>query len=390
MSDTGSPTFRLEALFPNFHDETWVSYTLKSVLEGIRSDTVDVGATVLAKASHVTAPYVHPLLSRHLCGLVFPRIAEPVRCIFRSARRRLKGGDVAYFWLSSPAEMCRDLNRRGVMVVREMINCSLMLRRTELRKAYAALGEPDGSGISDDMIAQERQELLAADAVFCPNPFVKQSIIDYGVPAVNCIDTSYGWAGDRLHTEERVVPDDGIFTVAFVGTIDVRKGAPVLLEAWARAKIRGRLLLAGRMRLQGRRYQELLNRQDIVQLGHVGDVGSVYRSADVFCFPSWEEGGPQVTLEAMSMGAVPLVTPMGTSGVFSQQDDVGIVVPPGDVNALSDALRTLAADRERLRYLQGRARERAADYTWERVGRRRRERLLVHRERWLQTRHEDR
>lgn len=363
---------------------------MKSVLEGMRCDTVDVGATVLAKASHVTAPYVHPLLSRHLCGLVFPRFAEPVRSVFRSARRRLKAGDVAYFWLSSPAEMCRDLNRRGVMVVREMINCTLNLRRVELRKAYAALGEPDGSGISDQMIAQEREELLAADAVFCPNPFVKQSVIDYGVSALNCIDTSYGWADDRLNTNDRVVPDDGVFTVAFVGTIDVRKGAPVLLEAWARAKIQGRLLLAGRMRLQGRRNRELLDRPDVVQLGHVGNIGAVYRSADVFCFPSWEEGGPQVTLEAMSMGAVPLVTPMGTAGAFSDQDDVGMVVPPGDVNALSDALRTLAGDRERLRYLQDRARKRAADYTWGLVGRRRRERLLAHRERWLQGRQKDR
>lgn len=381
---SASDAFRVEGLFPRFHDETWVSYTLKSVLEGMRSDTVTVGATVLAKAAHVTAPYVRTLTTRHLSGLIFPRIASPTKAVFRSARRRVRAGDVAYFWLESPAELCRRFSSEGVMVVREMINCTTKLRRDELRKAYAALGEPDRSGITDEMIERERQDLLTADAVFCPNPFVRESVIEYGVPAARCIETSYGWGADRLGTNGRIVPHDGTFTVAFVGTIDVRKGAPVLLEAWARSGIRGRLLLAGRMsRDVGDRFKQILDRADIIQLGHVNDVGSVYRSADVFCFPTWEEGGPQVTLEAMSAGAVPVVAPMGTAGAFSADEDVGIVVSPGDVDALAGALRALAENRDRVEYLKQRARARAADYTWEKVGIRRRRELIARRDLWM-------
>ncbi|MGH8288887.1 MAG: glycosyltransferase [Steroidobacteraceae bacterium] len=269
------------------------------------------------------------------------------------------------------------------MVVREMINCSLKLRREELRKAYAALGEPDRSGISDEMIESEREGLSAADAIFCPNRFVGESVIAYGVPAARCIDTSYGWGADRLGTHGSVIPDDGTFTVAFAGTIDVRKGAPVLLEAWVRAKIRGRLLLAGRMSREiSDRFGHILRRPDVIQLGHVRNIGSVYRSADVFCFPTWEEGGPQVTLEAMSAGAVPVVTPMGTAGAFSADEDVGIVVAPGDVDALANAFHALANDQARLDHMKQRATARAADYTWERVGVRRRQELLARRRLW--------
>lgn len=381
---SGSSGFAIEALFPNFHNERWVSYTLKSILEGLHGEGISIGATVLSKGPDVRAPYVHPLTHRRLQRFIFPRLLNPVSSVFRSARRRLGPGDVAYFWLQSPASLCDYFRARRVMVVREMINCTLRLRRTELTKAYVAMGMPDLSGITDEMIERERRDLLAADAIFCPNPFVRGSLMDYGVPQSRCLETSYGWNADRLAKSGDRIPPTGQFTVAFVGTINVRKGAPVLLEAWVRSGIDGRLLLAGATQPEiERRYVEVLRREDVVRLGYVADIGSVYRAADVFCFPSWEEGGPQVTIEAMSAGAVPVVTPMGTAGVFAAGEDAGIVIPPGDVEALSGALRDLARDRGRLLHMKEQAKKRAAEFTWEKVAHRRRGQLVAAREAWL-------
>jgi glycosyltransferase involved in cell wall biosynthesis len=376
--------FTIQVFFPNFYNENvGVSYTAKSVLEGIAAPGIHIGLTAIAAG--LRGSYVDGVINKYLYKYLVPRFIDPVQSVFRASRRRLGRGDIAYFWLEGPAEQCQYFRSNDVLVVREMINCTQQLRRQELNKAYAALGEPDGSGISDELIEQEKRDLLATDLIFCPSPFVKKSIMEYGVPAERCIDTSYGWSAERLHSGDAISSDPGVFTAAFVGTIDVRKGVPVLLEAWAEAKLSGRLLLAGQMRAEVmRRYAHLLQRSDIIQLGFVHDVGSVYRSADVFCLPSWEEGCPQVTLEAMSAGAVPIVTPMGTAGAFSASDDVGIVIPPGDVAALSEALRSLANDRARLLHLKQRARERAANYTWELVGQRRRAALLRHRHDWLQ------
>jgi glycosyltransferase involved in cell wall biosynthesis len=377
--------FTVQVLFPNFYNEFGVSYTVKSVLEGIAVDGISAGVT--ASATDVKARYVHGVTNKYLYRYVIPHFRSPMLSVFRAARRRLRAGDIAYFWLESPADMCEYFRARNVLVVREMINCTLQLRRRELRKAYAALGEPDLSGISDNMIEKERRDLLSADLICCPNPFVKRSVVDYGFSADRCIDTSYGWSANRLGTEGRVPSNPSIFTAAFVGTIDVRKGAPVLLEAWVKSAVKGRLLLAGQMSPEVRqKFAEVLQRPDIVQLGFMRDVGSVYRSADVFCLPTWEEGGPQVTLEAMSVGAVPIVTPMGTAGAFSAEDGVGIVIPPGDVAALSDALRLLANDSSKLKSLKQQARERASQYTWELVGRRRRTALIRHRDQWLTSR----
>ena len=134
-STTGSDGFALEALFPNWHNEEWVSYTLKSILEAMASEQVRVGATVMAKASHVRNRYVHPLMHRYVYRFVGSRISRPMRMLYRSANRRLVAGDVAYFWLGNPPDLCRRLKDRGVMVAREMINCTLALRRRELQKA---------------------------------------------------------------------------------------------------------------------------------------------------------------------------------------------------------------------------------------------------------------
>jgi glycosyltransferase involved in cell wall biosynthesis len=270
------------------------------------------------------------------------------------------------------------------MVVREMINCTLLLRREELGKAYAALGTANPSVITDQMVERERNEILAADVVFCPSPIVKKSIVDYGFPAERCIETSYGWSSERLGTAGKIDSKNGPFTAAFVGTVDVRKGAPVLLEAWARSGIKGRLLLAGTVSPEIKdKFGHILNRSDIVQLGHVRDVGSVYRAADVFCLPTWEEGCPLVTLEAMSIGAVPIVTPMGTGGAFSEADNVGIIVPAGSIDKLADALCSLASNASRLSNMKQAVIKRAEEYKWEVVGLRRRAALIQQREIWL-------
>ena len=378
--------FHIEALFPNWHNEEWVSYTMKSILEAMASNRVSVGATVMAKARHVKNSYVHPVMHRHALRFFGKYISSPIDLVYKAAGLRLSADDVAYFWLDSPAALCEELRERHVMTVREMINCTLELRRRELRKAYALMNMPDASNISDEDISRERSNLLAMDAVFCPNGYVRESVMAYGVPPERCLQTSYGWSESRLAGHQVAVARDGAFTVAFIGTIDVRKGAPLLLDAWQRSGIVGRLLLAGNVSPEVmNRYGSVLSRPDVVCLGHVKDVGSVYRSADVFCFPTWEEGGPLVTLEAMSAGVVPIVTGMGTSGAFSDDDEIGLVVPPGDVEALIAALQLMAREPDRRRHFSERAAARSKAFTWDLVGERRRAALVERRRAWLES-----
>jgi len=353
-------------------------------MEGLASDEINSGVTVMAKGRNISLPYVHPVYHTYVYKFYEKYIKNGYQVVTNAALRRLNKGDVAYFWLGGPRKPIESCRSRGVMVAREMINCTLSMRRVELRKAYALLDLPDGSNISDADIERERQEILASDVVFCPNPHVKKSVVDYGFPSEQCIETSYGWSKTRLSGNSVAVPRDGVFTVAFVGTLDIRKGIPWLLEAWCQANVTGRLVLAGKVDpLIYNKYLAIFNRPDVVYLGHVDDVGSVYRSADVFCMPTWEEGGPLVTLEAMAMGCVPVVTPMGSSGAFNELEEVGVTVAPGDTDAISAAFKRLSQDNGLLGRLSAASKERANSYTWDKVGEVRRQGITQQRNAWL-------
>jgi glycosyltransferase involved in cell wall biosynthesis len=267
-----------------------------------------------------------------------------------------------------------------LFVAREMINCTWLRRRRELRAAYDLLGQADASGISDEMIEREREQLLAADAVFCPNDFVLESVLEYGVPKHRCIATSYGWGEDRIlepASEQKAGDRARGIVVLFVGTGDVRKGLPWLLEAWRKAEVKGELRIAGVIDPEVRaRYAHILARDDVRELGWVEDVGGVYRSADVFCFPSWEEGGPLVTIEAMACGLPCVVTPMGGGAGIVRDSRDGIVVRPGDAEGIAAAFVRLASDDALRREMGERARITAREFTWQAVGHRRADALL--------------
>ncbi|MGE3109789.1 MAG: glycosyltransferase family 4 protein [Phycisphaerales bacterium] len=118
-----------------------------------------------------------------------------------------------------------------------------------------------------------------------------------------------------------------------------------------------------------------MNREDVIVAPFSGDVGRAYRSADVFAFPSLEEGGPLVVYEAMGHGLASLVSPMG-AGRGVRDGVEGMVMDPYAVDEWAAALSRMERDEE-LRKEMGRVgRERAMEFTWERVGAQRREEVV--------------
>ena len=104
-------------------------------------------------------------------------------------------------------------------------------------------------------------------------------------------------------------------------------------------------------------------------------MGQVFRSADVFVFPTLEEGGPQVTYEAAGCGLPVITTPMGAARLV-ETGASGIVVDPGSADQLAAAIRRLVSSPELRAAYGSEARRRAADFTYARVGPRRLDQLL--------------
>ena len=99
--------------------------------------------------------------------------------------------------------------------------------------------------------------------------------------------------------------------------------------------LRGELeLFAERVGLSGRAFF----------LGFRSDASSIMRSLDVLVVPSRTEGSPLVTLEAMAAGVPVLASAVGGIPDQIRHESEGLLVPPGDPVALSDALLRLLED----------------------------------------------
>jgi glycosyltransferase involved in cell wall biosynthesis len=109
-------------------------------------------------------------------------------------------------------------------------------------------------------------------------------------------------------------------------------------------------------------------REQIEQLGLVGavhlageqrDIPSLLRAFDVFALPSKAEGTSMSVLEAMASGVPVVASAVGGTPALLDDGRCGLLVPPNDVSALTAALLTVLADRDRRHQLAAAARTRA-------------------------------
>lgn len=279
--------------------------------------------------------------------------------------------DAAYIWPDTSLSTIKAVKKRGIPIVLERINCYQGKAKPILDDAYKRLGLHPRHLIKFEDILQEDTETDLADYIFCPSPEVKKSFKEAGVPEHKLILTSYGWSPERFpNLPVQKIPKEEV-TVLFVGKICVRKGVHLLLRAWEKAGVKGKLMLCGKMEPEiVETCGDILGRSDVVHIDHNNDVSLAYREADIFAFPSLEEGGPMVTYEAMAHGLPVLASPMGAGSIMRDGID-GFTVEPYDQDAWVEALRKLANSPSLRVYFGAAARARAAEFTWEKVGRRR-------------------
>jgi glycosyltransferase involved in cell wall biosynthesis len=80
-------------------------------------------------------------------------------------------------------------------------------------------------------------------------------------------------------------------------------------------------------------------------LGHRDDITRLLKAADLFVLSSRFEAVPMAILEAMAAGLPVLATGVGSIPDMVADGQSGLLVDPGDADAMAGALATLAADR---------------------------------------------
>jgi len=138
--------------------------------------------------------------------------------------------------------------------------------------------------------------------------------------------------------------------ILFLGRLGERKGVPQLGEALARMLTipnwRATIAGDGEVEVTRRRVAEL-GLDDRVSLPgwlNAERVASLIAEADILVLPSFEENLPISVIEGMASGLAVVATPVGAVEDIVTEGETGLLVPPGDVEALAGAMTRLVTD----------------------------------------------
>jgi glycosyltransferase involved in cell wall biosynthesis len=174
--------------------------------------------------------------------------------------------------------------------------------------------------------------------------------------------------GDKVRQRYGIGPEEHLIVCA--GRLKQRKGMHDLVRAFgciAPLIPTARLLIVGTVNSASRDYAIQL-RADAHQLGvssrvlldetvTFAEMPSVLAAADIVAQPSLEEGLGLSVIEAMASAKAVITTDIPGIREITTEPDVALIVPPGDHQALAEAIRVLIANAPLRREMGIRARK---------------------------------
>lgn len=312
-------------------------------------------------------------------GVTVAQRAMPARPLHMSWRRlRVPPAE----WFVGPADVVHGTNyvvpptRRAARVVTvhdltvvrfpELCDRSTLVFPALVRKAVA-----EGAWVHTPsrFVAEEVVAELGVD----PD---RVRAVHHGIPphadGQAVADRHRGSAGTTGRPAGVMLPEGATRYVLAIGTVEPRKDFPGLVRAFdllAGSRRDVALVIAGGDGWGADALAEAVAatrwRSRIVRTGYVDDdrLQSLLAGATVLAFPSVYEGFGFPPLEAMAAGVPVVATSVGA--VPEVVGDAGLLVAPGDADALADALGRVLDDDGLRSELVARGRARAATFTWE-------------------------
>ncbi len=277
------------------------------------------------------------------------------------ASGHLEPADLFHVWGNYGLRSLRQAKQIGMVTVVERASSHPLYQARLLQEEHTRWGL--SFRIPKSPLHRALAELEAADYVLIPSDFVRRSFLEENFPEDRLLQLSFGADTRRFYPAE--TKESHPFRVLFVGQLSGRKGILYLLEAWRQLDWRNaELWLVGRIDpLCGSLLKGWQEFPTVRMVGHMPDPVSLYQNADVFAFPTIEEGSALVTYEALACGLPVITTPNAGSVVRDGRE--GFLVPIRDVDALADQLERLRADGQLRKEMKLAARQRAASFTWE-------------------------
>ncbi len=176
--------------------------------------------------------------------------------------------------------------------------------------------------------------------------------------AYNAIDTeNFIEQADNLDLPKELPVLSDEIVVGMIAAMDRNKNPQLLLRVIARVKeaLPGkkiRVLLAGRFpdpeyEKETRALAETLGINDqVVFMGFQSNVSAIYRSLDIFIYPSYRDACPLAPMEAMTWGRAVVASRTGGVPEIVEDGVTGILCEPGNIGEFAEAIQKLVIDNE--------------------------------------------
>jgi len=273
----------------------------------------------------------------------------------RNARRRLLAEPLG----PRGAELFHGLNQR---LPRIPLRCAI----TTFHDLFVLTGDYSTPEFRERFASQARDAAARSAAVITVSAFTRSQVVSL-----------LGVEPSKVHVVHHGIRQLDLPAVArepiilSVGAIQKRKNIARLVEAFETVDPAWRLVLAGSCGYGATeiraRIEKSPARGRISVPGYVSpaELAAWYARAQIFAFPSLDEGFGMPVLEAMAAGVA--VVTANRSALPEVAGEAAIQVEPESVEALGQALRDLTRNEELRRELVQRGTARALLFTWEKA-----------------------
>ncbi|WP_373135857.1 glycosyltransferase family 4 protein [Phocaeicola plebeius] len=225
----------------------------------------------------------------------------------------------------------------------------LLILTDRITCACATFVNPEGKGVKDDLVRFG---------------ITRKKLHVIGNGNVNGVNVDFFDRTDEVLLCAQAIRKEGCFTFCFVGRIVGDKGINELVEAFLKLVSEFpacRLILVGDFEekldpVMPVVRQIIFENEQIVFAGWQDDIRPYLAASDVFVFPSYREGFPNVVLQAGAMGLPCIVTDINGSNEIIHDQVNGLIIPPRDKDALWKAMKIMVTDETIRREMGDRAR----------------------------------
>ena len=280
--------------------------------------------------------------------------------------RRLPKCKIYHMWMHVPTEIAIRAKEQGAILILEGANSHPVTCTKILNYEFENFNKKEYMSNLQD-VKRSSEIYKNFDYIMCPSDFVYNSFLENGFEKEKLIKMPYG-----VNTQKFVpgIKKGKKFRLAFVGSLQLRKGIQYLLKAWSELKLKNaQLLVVGRVWPDAVEVVEKYKKNPTIKfLGFDRNPLETLQQSDVFVSPSLEEGSALTVYEAMACG-LPIIATKNTGCVAANKKD-GFIIPIRDVKSLKEKIKYFYDNPNEIKRMGKNARKRVEQFSWDNYGER--------------------